>query len=98
MSSKRPVSTLLDNANQVMHGFQQGSSQYDDGLVMIVPPGYPSEEVTMWEPAVREEGPAFTEAGTGTFDPTMVTPVINTLMSIVTVKGLVCGLNFDWGT
>lgn len=97
MSAKRPVSTLLDVANQVIHGFQQGSSQYDSGLVMIVPPGYPSEEVSLWEPVVKADGGNFTDAGDGTYDANLVTPVAGNLMPIRDVRSLVQGMKFDWG-
>jgi len=96
MAAKRPVSTLLDGANQVIHGFTFGSSKYDEGLVMLMPPGYPSEEIAMWEPVAKVEGAAWTEPGDGTYDPDLVTPITD-LLNAVQIRALVAALNFNWG-
>ena len=98
MTAKRPVATLLDIADMVIHGFQAGTSQYDPGLVVIVPPGFASEQMVMWEPDMKVEGAQFTEAGDGEFDPGLVTPVKGILTPIFQVRGLVTALNFDWGS
>jgi hypothetical protein len=96
MASKRPVATLLDVANQVVTGFTLGSSAYDEGLVAELPPGFPSEEISMWQPTMKEEGAEFTDGGSGCFDSNLVTPVMN-LTAVATVRGKVKSLNWDWG-
>jgi hypothetical protein len=95
MSSKRPVSTLLDNANLVQHGFRTGSSTYDRNNLLNPPPGYPNEEVVMWVPSIRADGPFFTAPGAGSFDSALVTP-IGQLTPFPTLRDRVRTSGFRW--
>jgi hypothetical protein len=96
MAAKRPVSTLLDSANMVIHGFTLGSSAYDDQLMTQIPAGFPDEEIALWQPNLKSEGANFVSAGSGTYDANVVTPLGN-LTPVAQVRGLVQGLSFDWG-
>ena len=62
--------------NDKVTGFTLGSSAYDEGLVAELPPGFPSEEISMWQPTMKEEGAEFTDGGSGCFDSNLVTPVM----------------------
>jgi len=95
MSSKRPCATLLDNMNQVMHGFSAGSSTYDRMLLTSAPPGYPTEEVVMWQPNMKCAGANYVAAGSGVFNSGVVTPITN-LTSLVTIRAATCNNKFQW--
>jgi hypothetical protein len=75
MSSKRPVSTLLDDAGQVLHGFRSGASTFDRNNMLNPPPGFPNEDVVMWVPTMKAPGADFTSAGGGSYDSSLVTPL-----------------------
>jgi len=97
MAAKRPVSSLLNNMNQVIHGFQEGQSEYDEGLITYLPPGAPQEDVAMWHPNMRASGANFTFGGTGVYDVNSVTPIAASLTPITTVRNQVQNVKFDWG-
>lgn len=96
MSSKRPCATLLGVDGMLLHGFKTGDSTYDRSLVFNSPPGYPSEQVVMWQPNMKASGADWTDAGRGSYDANVITPLAG-LRSMSEVRELVKETAFDWG-
>ncbi len=104
MSAKRPISSLVDAAGNLLHGFQEGDSEYDGGMMSTPPPGFPSEPMPYYLASFISKAGlgggdgGLTYAGTGVWDPQM-NPLVEETALVEVIEFMDdSDTDFDWGS